>query len=170
MESYPRSNLINDKYPITAKMVRLLKEHGVTTGSFVFGGYDPTKSDVDIVIPPNIMDPENMNHGYVSMNTFKDNIVYLSGDYADEHENFASFYVKTDRGTLLNILIVCSVSEFILWKKATRLMIKILSLKHVKSICKDKYKRVELFKSLKELYRLPPTGDCHNDTIDDVPF
>jgi hypothetical protein len=154
-----RKELITSRESIPDYLTDIIRSEGVITGSYIFGGYDPDKSDIDILLPRDVEYKNEYGEiRHFSERTFENYMVYVSQDYRDTE--FTTVYVKTRKGMILNLFMFYDNSDFRLWCKATKLMKKICKLKHVRKIVAgSKHKRIALFEALKVLYYVPTTGD-----------
>lgn len=158
MDTELRRELITVRDSIPDYLTDIIREKGTVFGSYLFGGYDPDKSDIDILLPRDVEYKDQFGKTkHFSERTFEDYMVYVSQEYRDEV--FTSIYVKTKKGMILNLFMFNDNYDFKVWHKATKLMIKICKLKHIRKIIADKSKRVALFNSLKMLYTDTNTGD-----------
>ncbi len=159
MDRELRKELITVRESIPNYLTDIIREKGVICGSFIFGGYDPDHSDIDVLLPSNVEYTNDFGEiRHFSERTFEEYMVYVGGEYRDEV--FTSIYVKTRQGAILNLFMFNDDSDFRLWCKATKLMKRICKLKHIRKIVAgDKHKRTSLFEALKMLYYVPTTGD-----------
>jgi hypothetical protein len=104
------------------------------TGSSVLGGFKEGKSDVDFLIAPCVS--QERYAGYLCYN--KDEI------YKDE--DFRSFYVKTEEGTIFNLLFFWTEEAYRKYVWATSEMLK------DERDFSDKELRVEMFEYLKSMW------------------
>jgi hypothetical protein len=154
-----------DHYCIPEDIKKLLLKNGIVTGSFIFGGFDKNKSDIDILIDPKL---EYNGRGFNQNDLYEYMLYQNDGGYDDSDGPYFSCYVITKQRKVLNLLFFDNRDIFVQWKKATWLMKKITGLSMVREICRSKPRRVALFEAIKVLfgYSLP----LKHIEKDDIPF
>lgn len=113
---------------------------GFVTGSKVFGGFNPFKSDIDVCLPP------------IDGMRFKDLMHegWFWHEYADFDE-FKNLYMKTSKGEVLNVLFFNDRNDWLEWKTTTGQFLKIIGASKLisKAVAEKKEARVTLFEAIR---------------------
>lgn len=128
---------LDSREPIPKHLWSLIIKKGTLAGSTLFGGFTDT-SDYDYILYD------------IKIQDFSDYFAYDFNDYNEM--GFQSYYVKNKNDQIINMLIMNSKKEYIIWKKSTKLMMKLISIPIFKKAFKNKKIRVEMFEILKKIY------------------
>lgn len=142
MVSEKIAKILEKAEPIPNELGMKISEIGIQTGSTVFGAVAPKDTDVDLIIPPD------------SGLRFSDLGYCIAYDHDDDYngEDFQSCYVKTQKGTVLNLIFPHNDDALAKWAWATEAC-KVLSLHsaYFERIMREKEKRIKIFEFLKNI-------------------
>lgn len=156
---------ILDKYSTKKSLpesyMKLFLKNGFMYGSYVYGGFDKEKSDIDIAVHPSLLDEfDELIQG--------DYGFYENVSYAENHE-FKNLYVKHN-GYLINLSFFYQEEPYLAYKKATETLKVIHSSKVLNERMVFKSFRVKLFEFLvHELkHNEPPKKQYYSEDM--IPF
>lgn len=133
---------LDDIMAIHPKLFSKIRKAGTKTGSKVFGGW-AEGSDIDFILPPGFSPDwnESMQRGIMAYTH--------DGEY---HTNdFSSGYMKTDSGSVINLLFMNTEEAYQIWVKATdALKLLVDEFPSIAENMKNKRERVSLFEAIKE--------------------
>lgn len=144
-------NILKNKPYIPYSMEKKIRKDGMLTGSQLWQVITEN-SDTDILLPP-----------FYDHRDFEQYMAY-TGDYFGE--TFTAIYVKTKQGKLLNLLICHTEFEYLRWKRATMLMVKLNKIPKMHKAFKVKSFRVQQFELLKDMAEFNMTGHIPKENID----
>ena len=129
--------------PLPDRMARAVRKHGVITGSRVFGGFVPEKSDIDVILLP-----AELGWGWDEIMTERCGW-YQSGEYYESE--YQAIYVKVPYSKHIhNLLLMRDSRSYQRWVDATRWMVQMKKeIPEMVVFFKDKGKRIEMFEMLK---------------------
>jgi hypothetical protein len=134
-------NMLKSLNPINDNKIKLLLNKGFRTGSTVFGGIKENENDIDIVIKIKDFSIEHSEIGIIYCYIY-------DCDY--DGEGFRSYYCKTKKNNIINIILVDNENIYNEWKFATDVCILMYNTKLYNDIFLNKKLRIEFFELLKE--------------------
>ena len=136
---------LKEIYAIHPKLFSKIRKAGTKTGSKVFGGWEEGH-DIDFIMPPGF-EP--------SFNEAFDNHLIIDGDSKEENDlKIESGYMKTDNGTVINLLYAQTEEEYRIWTTATAILKELVEAHPtIAENMKDKQDRIQFFEILKEILR-----------------
>ena len=133
---------LDDIMAIHPKLFNRIRKAGTKTGSKVFGGW-VEGSDIDFIIPPGFS-PDWDEAIECGIMAYTHNEDYRTND-------FVSGYMKTDSGSVINLLFMNTEKAYQIWVKATAaLKLLIDEFPSIAENMKNKQERVSLFEAIKE--------------------
>lgn len=136
---------LNEIYAIHPKLLKKIRKAGTKTGSKVFGGWKEG-SDIDFIMPPDFMPDFD--------EAMRNNIMcYSSEEQMNYRETgFISGYMKTEAGTILNLLFMQTEGAYRIWTEATAILKDLVEkYPQIAEAMQDKKQRVQFFEMLKEV-------------------
>ena len=141
--------MIDKKYlkeirSIHPRLFSKIRKAGTKTGSKVFGGWKEG-SDIDFIMPP------GFNPSW--RESFQNKILaYLTGEYRER--DFQSGYMKTEQGTIINLLWMETEEAYRIWTEATAILKDLVEkYPEIAESMKDKTVRVKFFEALKGILK-----------------
>lgn len=132
---------LDEKQPIPDDLFNKILKKGNATGSFIMGGYDENKSDIDFII----LDDDNL------FNLLKPYSVN-SCDYDMNGVSFRPIYVRTKNNTL-NLIFVKDQSNIDAWLTAQKLCVKLSAISYEYSkLMNNKEFRIKQFELLRNQF------------------
>lgn len=128
---------------IHQKLFKKIRKAGVKTGSKVFGGWKDG-SDIDFIMPLDFQPDFD--------SAVQTGIAFYSHKEGYRTNEFLSAYMKTDQGTILNLLWMQTEETFRIWTEATAILKDLVE--KYPSIAKkmqNKKNRVRFFEMIKEM-------------------
>ena len=106
---------LKEIYSIHPKLFSKIRKAGTKTGSKVFGGWKEG-SDIDFIMPPGFEPSFD--------EAIKSKVAAPGGSLIQEEESktFKSAYMKTEQGTIINLLWMQTEEAYRIWTEATEIL------------------------------------------------
>ena len=128
--------------PLTDEEFELINEKGISTGSYVFGGFIKGISDIDIIFH---------NFDITEIKDYDKKIYVPDNDSSKNEISIKSVYALGPEKYPLNLLFIKEDKELYKeWKRAARLMIKLKKIPKLARQFEDKKQRILMFEFLKD--------------------